>query len=455
VSATLDDITRTDESLQLDAAHLRPLPVLHVVHHPEPSVVGTRVLLEPGSERTIGRRRDDLGPGVLDDPHLSRKHASIAWLGSGVIVRDLDSRNGTWVNGKRVKRAGLGPGDVLGVGGMLLLLGYGPAQMPTARGDILVGGSAALAEAVAELEAVARRDTTVLLVGETGTGKELAARELHARSGRTGAFVPVNCGAISANVLQDELFGHVKGAFTGAAGKRAGLVGAAEGGTLFLDEIGDAPPELQVALLRLLQEKEVRAVGSDAARTVDVRFVAATWRDLDQAVATGGFRRDLAARLRRWTVRLPSLRERREDIPVLARHFARRYGHGDVRLSRALVLRLLLYRWPDNVRELEAVVERLMVTADDGDVVQEPAWLADLLGVDGADGDPSVTPVESRPPDQPVPPPRSPRPDAETLRRMLAGLGGNVRELSEQLGVSRNTLYKWFRRHGIDPADFR
>ena len=455
MSATLDDITRTDESLQLDAAHLRPLPVLHVVHHPDPEMVGRRVLLEAGSERVLGRRREDLGPGVLDDPHLSRRHATIAWLGSGVIVRDLDSRNGVWVNGKRVKRAGLGPGDVLGIGGMLLLLGYGPATLPDARGDILVGDSASLAEAVAELEAVARRDTTVLLIGETGTGKELAARELHARSGRSGAFVPVNCGAISATVLQDELFGHVKGAFTGAQGNRAGLVGAAEGGTLFLDEIGDAPPALQVALLRLLQEKEVRAVGADAARTVDVRFVAATWRDLDQAVAGGAFRRDLAARLRRWTVRLPSLRERREDVPLLARHFARRFAGADVRLSRSLVLRLLLHRWPDNVRELEAVVERLMVTAGGTDVVAEPAWLADLLGQDPAGDLSSETPVESQPPEVPVPPPRAPRPDAAALREMLDGLGGNVRELSEQLGISRNTLYKWFRRHGIDPADHR
>ena len=454
MSATLDDITRTDESLQLDAGHLRPLPVLHVVHHPDPAMVGRRVLLEPGAERVLGRRRPDLGPGVLDDPHLSRRHATIAWLGSGVIVRDLDSRNGVWVNGKRVKRAGLGPGDVLGVGGLLLLLGYGPADLPDARGDILVGASAALAEAVAELEAVARRDTTVLLVGETGTGKELAARELHARSGRRGAFVPVNCGAISATVLQDELFGHVKGAFTGAQGARAGLVGAAEGGTLFLDEIGDAPPELQVSLLRLLQEKEVRAVGADAARTVDVRFVAATWRDLDQAVARGGFRRDLAARLRRWTVRLPSLRERREDIPILARHFARRFGGGDLPLSRGLVLRLLLHRWPDNVRELEAVVERLMVTAGDEPVVAEPSWLADVLGPDPSA---HAEPVPAGAPAGAVAPPvpRAPRPDGPALRALLAGLGGNVRELSEQLGVSRNTLYKWFRRHDIDPADYR
>ena len=455
MSATLDDITRTDESLQLDAAHLRPLPVLHVVHHPDPEMVGRRVLLEPGVERVLGRRRGDLGPGVLDDPHLSRKHATIAWLGSGVIVCDLDSRNGVWLNGKRVKRAGLGPGDVLGVGGILLLLGYGPAELPAARGDILVGGSASIAEVVAELEAVARRDTTVLLVGETGTGKELAARELHARSGRRGAFIPVNCGAISATVMQDELFGHVKGAFTGAHGRRAGLVGAAEGGTLFLDEIGDAPPELQVALLRLLQEKEVRSVGSDAARTVDVRFVAATWRDLDQAVAAGGFRRDLAARLRRWTVRLPSLRERREDVPILARHFARRYAGGEVRLSRGLVLRLLLHRWPDNVRELEAIVERLMVTVGDARVVSEPAWLADVLGQAPASESPSVTPMEPQPPGSPAQPPRAPRPDEAALRGLLAGLGGNVRELSEQLGVSRNTLYKWFRRHGIDPADYR
>ncbi|MEC7949026.1 MAG: sigma 54-interacting transcriptional regulator [Myxococcota bacterium] len=454
MSATLDDITHTDESLHLDPVHQRPLPVLHVVHHPDPGLVGRRVLLEPGDERILGRRREDLGPGVLDDPRLSREHATVAWLGSGVIVRDLDSRNGVWVNGKRVSRAGLGPGDVLGVGGMLLLLGYGPRRLPEGRGQFLLGNSAAMAEAVAALDAVARRDTTVLLVGETGTGKELAARELHARSGRPGPFVPVNCGAISAGVLHDELFGHAKGAFTGARARRPGLVGAAEGGTLFLDEIGDAPPELQVALLRLLQEKEVRAVGEDSARTVDVRVIAATWRDLDGAVAADKFRQDLAARLRRWTVRLPALRERREDLPMLAQHFARKFIGRDVGFSRGLMLRLLLYRWSDNVRELEAVVERLMVTAGETPVVAEPSWLAELLGQDGSAADAMTGPGQA---DGAGPRMRRPveRPSLATLQEMLSGTSGNVRALSERLGVSRNTLYKWFRHHGIDPADFR
>ena len=451
MAGTLDDITRTDESIQVDGAHLRPMPVLHVVHHPDPDMVGQRVVLEPGVKRVLGRNRSDLGERVLDDPRLSRKHATIAWLGSGVVVQDLDSRNGVWRNGERVARASLGPGDVLGIGGILLLLGYGPAELEPVQGEFLIGNSAALRDAMGELDAVAPRDTTVLVVGETGTGKELAARELHARSGRTGAFVPVNCGAISPAVLQDELFGHVKGAFTGAAGTRGGLVGAAEGGTLFLDEIGDAPPELQVALLRLLQEKEVRAVGADASRTVDVRIVAATWRDLEAAVASGSFRRDLAARLRRWVVRLPSLRERREDIPLLAGHFGRRYGNHDPRFSRAVMLRLLLYRWPDNVRQLEAIIERLMVTTDAGTVVQEPTWLAALLGEDG-DGTASAGAE--------LPAPRSSRvsverPDGARLRALLSSLGGNVQELSAQLGVSRNTLYKWFRKHDIDPADFR
>ena len=450
MSDTLDDITRTDESIQVDGVLVRPLPVLHVVHHPDADVVGRRVVLEPGAELRLGRGDDALGPGGLEDPRLSREHASIAWLGSGVVVRDLDSRNGLWHNGQRVHRARLGPGDVVGIGGILLLLGYGPAELPAVQGASLVGRSAALLHAVAELDAVARRDTTVLIVGETGTGKELAARELHARSGRRGAFVALNCGAISSAVLQDELFGHVKGAFTGAAGGRSGLVGAAEGGTLFLDEIGDAPPELQVALLRLLQEKEVRAVGSDAVRTVDVRFVAATWRDLDQAVASGGFRRDLAARLRRWTVRLPSLRERREDIPRLAAHLAARHAGGDVTLSRAVMLRLLLHRWPDNVRELEAVIERLLVTAPGRSPVPEPSWLADTVGV-GHRSAPGGSPAFGPSPAASTPE----RPDGPTLRRLLGELGGNVQELSTRLGVSRNTLYKWFRKHEIDPAGFR
>lgn len=455
MSATLDDITRTDPSMAFGAASARPLPVLHVVHHPDPARIGARVLLSPGEQLTLGRRREDLGAGMLDDPHLSRKHASLAWLGSGVVVTDLDSRNGVWVNGQRVGRTSLAPGDVLGIGGILLLLGFGPARLPRFDGGGLVGRSAALATAVAEIDAVAARNTTVLLQGETGTGKEVAARELHRRSGRKGAFVPVNCGALSGSILQDELFGHVKGAFSGAEGTRKGLVAAAEGGTLFLDEIGDAPPDVQVSLLRLLQEREVRAVGADAARQVDVRFVAATWKDLEAEVDAGRFRRDLAARLSRWIIRLPSLRERREDVPLLARHFARAHAGHPLELGRGCALRLLLHRWPANVRELEAVMERLVVTAVQGDSIVEPAWLAEQLGQpDDVTGDIAVsTPPEHEP--AAIKRSRAKRPGEETLILQLKAADGNVRVLAGQLGVSRNTLYKWFRKYGIDPDAYR
>jgi DNA-binding NtrC family response regulator len=473
---TLDDVTHTDPSMMVEGGDARMLPVLHVVHHPDPSLVGARVVLSPGQELEIGRRGSAFGPGLLDDGLLSRHHATLAWLGSGVVVQDQDSRNGVWVNGQRVRRAGLSPGDVLGVGDMLLLLGFGQAEAPVVDGGALLGRSVALSRAVADLDLAAPRDTTVLLLGETGTGKELAARELHKRSGRTGALVPVNCGAIGGSVLQDELFGHVRGAFTGAAGVRGGLVAAAEGGTLFLDEIGDAPADVQVALLRLLQEREVRPVGADAPYTVDVRFVAATHQDLDGLVAEGRFRRDLAARLRRWTVRLPALRERREDVPLLVRHIAKRLTGRDVQMTRGVALRLILHRWPDNVRELEAVVERLAVEAGDGDTLTEPQWLVSLLDSE------STTPVpperssaarrswESAAPVAPaavpaaVPAPaaapapasaRPVRPSGPELEEQLRQLDGNVRSLAEQLGVSRNTLYKWFKRYGIDPGSFR
>ncbi len=455
MSATLDDITRTDPSMAFGGASARPLPVLHVVHHPDPARIGARVLLAPGEELTLGRRRDDLGSGLLDDPHLSRRHASLAWLGSGVVVTDLDSRNGVWVNGQRVGRTSLAPGDVLGIGGILFLMGFGPARVPRFDGGGIVGRSAALAMAVGEIDAVAQRDTTVLFLGETGTGKEVAAAELHRRSGRKGAFVPVNCGALSANILQDELFGHVKGAFSGADGARKGLVAAAEGGTLFLDEIGDAPPDVQVSLLRLLQEREVRAVGADAPRKVDVRFVAATWKDLDAEVEAGRFRRDLAARLSRWVIRLPSLRERREDVPLLAGHFARQHAGRSLGLTRPVALRLLLHRWPANVRELEAVIERLVVTAIEGDALGEPAWLAEQLGqAEEVTGELPSTPGAAEDDDD-ARRPRARRPGEETLVRHLRSADGNVRVLASQLGVSRNTLYKWFRKYGIDPDAYR
>jgi two-component system response regulator HydG len=233
-------------------------------------------------------------------------------------------------------------------------------------GDGLVGGSAPMREVTRMIEAVAYSSTTVLITGESGTGKELVARALHGRSPRKAQpFVALNCGALTETLLESELFGHVKGAFTGAQRDQRGLFDAADGGTIFLDEIGDIPLATQVRLLRVLQEGEIKRVGSADAIKVDVRVIAATHRDLPKLVKTGRFREDLFYRLNVINIQLPALRERVEDVPLLAQHFLRRYADRLGKKVRALspeTIELLCgYRWPGNVRELENAVERAVV----------------------------------------------------------------------------------------------
>ncbi len=235
---------------------------------------------------------------------------------------------------------------------------------------------------------IAPSDAPVVILGESGTGKELVARSLHAQSTRAaGPFVPVNCGAIPADLLESELFGHERGAFTGATSSRAGLFQAASGGTLFLDEIGELSPALQVKLLRVLQDHMVRPVGADRAVRVDVRVVAATNRDLEAEVAAGRFREDLFYRLHVVPVVVPPLRERRSDIPFLLAHLLERRQAqspiGPFAVTEAAMSCLIEYGWPGNVRELENVVERIVVLADGPtvDTDQLPKPMHDPLSV--------------------------------------------------------------------------
>ncbi len=235
-----------------------------------------------------------------------------------------------------------------------------------APSDGLVGTSSAIREVTRMIEAVAYSVTTVLVTGESGTGKELVARALHARSPRRAhPFVALNCGALTETLLESELFGHVKGAFTGAQRDQKGLFDAADGGTIFLDEIGDIPLSTQVRLLRVLQEGEIKRVGSADSVKVDVRVIAATHRDLPKLVKTGKFREDLFYRLNVINIPLPALRDRLDDIPLLAHHFLRRYtdrlGKKVKTLSPEAIELLCGYRWPGNVRELENAIERAVV----------------------------------------------------------------------------------------------
>ena len=317
---------------------------------------------------------------VLDDPTVSRYHFTITWDETGPRLRDLESTNGTFVDEYRAMDIYLCPGAVIRAGrAQLELLDVGrevdePLYVDDRFGG-LVGRSASMRRLFAVLDRVAPTDTTVLVEGETGTGKELVARALHEHSLRAGGpFVVVDCASMPANMLQSELFGHERGAFTGAVGQRIGQVELAHGGTLFLDEIGELPLELQPNLLRVLEGRELRRLGGDHPTHVDIRVVAATNRDLAREVNRGTFREDLFFRLSVVRVAVPTLRERREDIPLLVEHLVGRLLAGDSDRAQQVLRRfspralgaLDRHPWPGNVRELRNLVERTLALTDLG-----------------------------------------------------------------------------------------
>jgi formate hydrogenlyase transcriptional activator len=244
----------------------------------------------------------------------------------------------------------------------------------------IVGSSEPLRKVLSQVSKVAPADSTVLILGQTGTGKELIARAIHKRSGRAGrAFIGVNCGAIPASLIASELFGHEKGAFTGAAHRRLGRFEAANGGTIFLDEVGDLPQDIQIALLRVLQEREIERVGSDRPIPVDVRVLAATHRDLDKLVTEGKFRQDLLYRLNVVPITMPSLRERAADIPILVEYFIARFGKKMGKKFQTVEKKTLKimqeYEWPGNVRELQNVIERAVTLSDSDTFAVDESWL--------------------------------------------------------------------------------
>ncbi|MFZ5481981.1 MAG: sigma-54-dependent transcriptional regulator [Myxococcota bacterium] len=312
----------------------------------------------------------------------------------------------------------------------------------------LIGRSPAIAEVRRLIDRVGPLPVPVLLTGESGTGKEVVARELHRVHGK-GPFVAVNCGAIPHDLLEAELFGVVKGAFTGATADRPGLFEAASGGTLFLDEIGDLPLTLQVKLNRALEEGEVRRVGATAAREVDFRLVAATHRDLDRMVTEGTFRADLYFRLKVLQIQLPPLRDRVGDIPLLAArflHLARaRLGALPVRISPEALSSLESWTWPGNVRELRHTIEHAAVLAE-GDEILPDHLPAELRGRKGASKGRTYRAAIER--------------AQETAGRaylvdLLQRLGGNVSRAAEEAGMERESLHRLLRRHGIDASRYR
>ncbi len=302
---------------------------------------------------------------VVRDPDVSRLHAAMEVAVDGVWVRDLNSRNGTWVNGVRVREARVPDGGTIHTGSTDLHIFYDQNEneiplWPTERFGPLWGRTSVMRALFARLARLADQDATVLILGETGTGKELVARAVHELSPRQARpFVVVDCGALAESMLEAELFGHARGAFTGAMVARPGAIEAADGGTVFLDEIGEMPLSMQPKLLRALEGRAVRRVGETQYRDVDVRFIAATHRDLAAMVNLGTFREDLFFRLSVLPVTVPPLRQRTEDIPLLVEKLLPPSGRGIV--SQELLQELARRPWPGNVRELRNFVERAVV----------------------------------------------------------------------------------------------
>jgi transcriptional regulator with GAF, ATPase, and Fis domain len=305
----------------------------------------------------------------------------------------------------------------------------------------------------AEIERIAPTALAVLLLGESGTGKEVVAREIHRLSGRSGAFRALNCGAIPENLIESELFGYKRGAFSGADRDKVGIFKAADGGTLLLDEIGDMPEQAQVKLLRVLQNREVYPVGATAPEHVDVRVVCATHKDLGRLQGEGEFRRDLFGRINEYQVSLPPLRERKEDIYLLVRTFLARHGRGDLIPSFPLMTGLLHYEWPYNVRELEACIKRCIALTDSPILSERllPDSVREAMNDYG--GAPTKRPS--------LPEPSAPRasvagdPGAARLRELLEHHQGNVAAVGRELGKARMQIHRWMKKHGIDINDFR
>lgn len=400
---------------------------------------------------------------VLTDDTVSRRHAEISRTADGIVLRDLGSTNGTFVEQVRIKEVFLGERRTFRVGKTELefqvldeVVDIVPTQQT--RFENLVGQSLQMREMFAILERVARTELTVLVTGETGTGKELVSRAIHDRSSRSeGPFVVFDCGAVARNLIESELFGHERGAFTGAVAARAGVFEQAHGGTIFLDELGELPLDLQPALLRVLEQREVKRIGDRRVRQVDVRVVAATNRNLQDRVAEGQFREDLYYRLAVVEVPLPPLRHRTEDLPLLIEHLltTANFEHSVKGCTPDVITLFDQYHWPGNVRELRNTLLRAIPFCD-GDLIDLQA-LPDSLRADAA-----APPKPAEPEgDLAVPLPSgnlSLKEAKEQLidafeRRYLEDLlnrcEGNVSRAARDAGVDRKTIARMLKRHGI------
>ena len=431
-------------------------PELRCVSSPDSSVVGRSFTLDGDSYefgRAVGQRIH------VQDQRMSRRHFRLESSATGYEIIDLDAANGTFVDGFRLEGSMAFEGEVIAAGDTLFVRDrdVDPDLLPSSPRVTessyqgLVGVSATARALRRSIGTVAGTDGGVLLLGATGTGKEVCARAIHEASGRTGDFVAVNCAAIPAELAEAEFFGSVKGAFTGAGDGRPGYFEQADAGTLFLDEVGDLPAALQAKLLRVLEDNKIRRLGGTKMLGVDVRVVAATHVDLERS----DFRRDLLARLGDWILRLPRLAERKADILTLWTHF---FGGDDApEMTAEFQEALLLYDWPMNIRELKKLARRVAELAPDGEVADVhllPRAIRDpLFRRLNHEWEPSSGKPEVQTPATPVD--ESGTPGRKKLIEALRASGGNVKQAALDNNWHRTQLYRWLTRLGIDPRSYR
>jgi len=439
-------------------------------------------------EVRLGQKEVKIGRGheadlQLPDPSVSRLHAKVFRVGQQYFLADLRSRNGTHADGKRITQLAMEDGKMFRVGPFRIhfhrpVSGFPAGEEPTAppgtassitgstdaepvrvakrtgaptvTGEApfgLIGGSALVRKLVATIRRVGGSDVPVLIEGETGSGKELVARGIHdASRRRERPFVVVNCGAISPDLIESELFGHEKGSFTGATAQRKGAFELANAGSIFLDEIGELPIALQPKLLRALEQKEVKRVGGNDLLLADVRILAATNRNLREEIARKTFREDLFFRIGAITVSIPPLRDRREDVAPIARHFLSGMENPTAGplpvLSPAALDALISHDWPGNVRELRNAIQRAVVMAESGELTAHDFSFLRRAAKGGAE------------PEGPSGLSRWEQAERTSILGELARQTGNKTKAARELGIAKSTLFEKLKKNGIRTAEF-
>jgi len=441
----LEATDRTDASATGETVE-RPsvLALLLVLGCSQPRLGGRRFDFEDAERIEIGRgprlglsRDGQLARLEVPDPKMSSRHAVVGRDDGSLHVTDLASTNGTYVDGARHENGPVAAGALLRIGHTFFRLRRLRPAPPTAALGV-PSLHPDLAWSLDRLARLARSEVSLLLHGETGTGKEVIARAVHTASRRAGALVPVNCGALPQGLVEAQLFGHVRGAFSGAVRDEPGLVRASAGGTLFLDEVGELPLAAQATLLRVLQEREVVPVGGSRVEKVDLRVIAATHQPLQQRVTQGRFREDLYARLAGFVFTVPALRDRIDDVGLLVRALLEREGaRGEPRLRPEMGRALLRHRWPQNVRELDQALRVSAALSTDGRLRLEdlPPAIRD------------ATPVSALSPA-----------DAALRAEVVVALraeNGNVSAAARAMGKARQQLQRWIRRFEIGDDEMR